>query len=64
MNAEGRLDARECIDAEEDDGNEHEKGEKQTGDERGGEQLVAREDAPSWWRGRRRRLRSGIVLAP
>ena len=28
INAQGRLDARECGDAEEDNGNEHEKGEK------------------------------------
>src|SRR5260221_11990162 len=43
LNAQGRLDAGERGDAEEDDGNEDEKYKQQTGDERGREQLIAGE---------------------
>jgi len=60
LNAQGRLDAGERGDAEEDDGNEDEKHEQQTGDERGREQLIAGEYAACGRRGRGR----VVVLAP
>jgi hypothetical protein len=56
------LDACKCVDAEEDNGNEHEKGENPTGDEHKGEQLVVHDDAPSQWRRQRGKFRSRIVL--
>jgi len=60
VNAQGRLDAGERVDAEEEDGNEDEKYEQKTGDERGREQLIAGEYAACRWRGRGR----VVILAP
>ena len=60
LNLQGGLDAGERGDAEEDDGNEDEKDEQQTGDERGREQLIASEYAACGRRGRGR----VVVLAP
>jgi len=62
LDTQGRLDAGERGNAEEDDGDEYENGEKQTGDECGREQLIASEDASRRWGWRRSRLRA--VLAP
>ena len=62
LDTQGRLDAGERGNAEEDDGDEHENGEKQTGDECGRKQLIASEDATRWWSWRGNRL--WAVLAP
>jgi hypothetical protein len=45
LDTQGRLDASKRGNAEENDGNEHEKDEKKTSDECGREQLIACEDA-------------------
>ena len=62
LDTQGRLNGGKRGNAEENDGNEHEKDEKKTGDECGREQLIACKDAALWWRwgGNRRRA----VLTP
>jgi hypothetical protein len=56
------LNTGKSGNAKEDDGDEHEKGEKQTGDEGGREQLIAGKDATR--KRRRRGNRRRFVLAP